>query len=178
MIILWLLFIATILILVIYTTIWWIKVFNRFIYWGTRAQKELASINILIQKRFDNMHALVQIVKTYDTHEYKTIKETIESRKTETLNPNSMGYINALLERYPDLKANELHNELMIRNSQLENQINQIRTSYNYSTQRYNQSLKQFPQNIVATTHRFLEFKYLNFAEQESYKPRELFVEN
>lgn len=165
----------------------WIVIYNKFQYWINKAKRAFADIDVIMQERLDKLHALAQIVKKYDIHEYKAIKDTIEARsrwsKDMPLNEkvkvaskveNNFFKLQAVFERYPKLKADALHHRLISKGSGVERGIRKTRLSYNRVVQNYNMRLQQFPRNIVAILHRFKEFEYLNFAGQEDYKPKEI----
>jgi len=82
--IIWLVIGVILLMLVIFLGKNWIEVYNKFQYWLTRAQRKFADVDIIMQERLDNIHALAQIVKKYDIHEYKALKDTIEARSRWT----------------------------------------------------------------------------------------------
>ena len=96
----------------------WISVYNKFQYWITRAQRKFADVDVVMQERLDNIHALAQIAKKYDIHEYKALKDVIEARskwtkdadlneKVKLASEVENGYfkLQAIFERYPNLKA-------------------------------------------------------------------------
>ncbi len=168
--VIWISGIILFVVLIIWGIPWWIRTYNEFKYLLTRAEREFASIDAVIQRRWDNLHALSQIMKSYDSHEHTTLKEVVEARKPQQSN----GYVNALLEQYPDLKANEMYSTLMDMDSKLESQLTQVRLAYNYSSQRYNELMRTFPYNIVASTHNFEELEYLKF-KTETYLPKAIF---
>lgn len=166
----------------------WISIYNKFQYWINKVKRKFADIDVVMQERLDKLHALAQIVKKYDIHEYKAIKDTIEARsrwsKDMNLNEkvklaskveNNFFKLQAVFEKYPQLKADALHHRLITKGSGVERRIRKTRLSYNRVVQNYNMRLQQFPRNIVAMIHHFKEFEYLNFAGQEEYKPKEIF---
>lgn len=71
---------AVIAIAVYLLTKGWIVIYNKFVYWRTRAERKFADIDVIMQQRIDLLPALAQVVKKYDIHEYKAIKDTIEAR--------------------------------------------------------------------------------------------------
>jgi len=166
----------------------WIVIFNKFQYWFNRAQRKFADIDVIMQERLDNIQALAQIAKKYDIHEYKALKDVIEARsrwtKDANLNEkvklaseieNNYFRLQAIFEKYPNLKADKLHIELMERDSKVEGRLRKTRLAYNRVAQQYNQRVKSFPRNIVARFHNFRSLAYLGFAEQEHYEPKEIF---
>ena len=166
----------------------WVSVYNKFQYWITRAQRKFADVDVIMQERLDNIHALAQIAKKYDIHEYKALKDTIEARsrwtKDADLNEkvkaaseieNNYLKLQAIFERYPNLKADKMHVSLMERDSGIERRLRKTRLEYNRVAQRYNERTRRFPRNIVARVHNFNELDYLNFEGQPAFEPREIF---
>ena len=58
----------------------WISIYNKFQYWINRAKRKFADVDVIMQERLDNIHTLAQVVKKYDIHEYKALKDVIEAR--------------------------------------------------------------------------------------------------
>ncbi|MFA6347714.1 MAG: LemA family protein, partial [Dehalococcoidales bacterium] len=75
---------GVILILLILLARYWINIYNKFQYWINRAERKFADIDVVLQERLDQIQALAQIVKKYDIHEWKALKETIEARSRWT----------------------------------------------------------------------------------------------
>ena len=166
----------------------WVITYNKFQYWINRAQRKFADIDVVVQERLDKLQALAQMVKKYDIHEYKVMKDTIETRskwsKDLDLNEkakiaseveNSFMKLQAVFERYPDLKADALHQSLISKGSRVESRLRKTRLAYNRVAQKYNKRVKTFPRNIVALIHGFKPLSLLAFENQESYKPKKIF---
>lgn len=166
----------------------WISIYNKFQYWITRAQRKFADVDVVMQERLDNIHALAQIAKKYDIHEYKALKDVIEARskwtKDTDLNEkvklaseveNNYFKLQAVFERYPNLKADQMHISLMERDSGIERRLRTTRLEYNRVAQRYNERTRQFPRNVVARVHNLKELDYLTFEGQETFAPKEIF---
>jgi LemA protein len=166
----------------------WISIYNKFQYWITRAQRKFADVDVVMQERLDNIHALAQIAKKYDIHEYKALKDVIEARsrwtKDAELNEkvklaseveNNYLKLQAIFEKYPNLKADKMHISLMERDYRVERRLRKTRLEYNRVAQQYNERTRKFPRNIVARVHNFKELDYLAFEGQEAYEPKEIF---
>ena len=168
----------------------WIVIYNKFQYWVNRANRKFADIEIVMQQRIDMITALAQIVKKYDIHEYKTLKEVIEARsrwsKDTNINKkvqdvqaieNNFFKLQAVFEKYPQLKAEALHKNFMGRGnlSRVESRLRNSRLDYNRAAEQYNRRVQTFPKNIVATIHRYNLMSYLDFPNQETYKSKEIF---
>ena len=117
-------------IIIVLTIVWlikqWIEIYNKFIYWRTRANRAFADIDVIMQRRIDMLVALGNSIKKYDIHEWKALKETIEARSRWTKDTpledkvqntqefeNNFLKIQAVFEKYPDLKAYGLHEKIM-----------------------------------------------------------------
>ncbi len=166
----------------------WIAIYNKFQYWIHRARRKFADIDVIIQQRLDNLYALAQIVKKYDIHEHKVLKDVIEARsrwskdaplneKVQIASQTESNFLKlqAVFEKYPRLKADKLHGSLMKKDSRVERKLRDTRLAYNRVAQQYNQRVNTFPRNIIAWIHRFKELNYLQFASQEEFKPKEIF---
>ena len=185
----WLYIVLIIIVVVIlYIIKLWVTTYNKFHYWYERAKETFSDIEVVMQERIDKIHALAQIVKKYDIHEYKTLKDVIEARtgwsKDLPLNErvkaaseveNNFFKLQAVFEKYPNLKADALHQRLLSKGSHVESRLRRARTKYNNVVRKYNYRTKKFPRSIVARTHGFEPLEYLVFEESESYKPKEIF---
>ena len=166
----------------------WISIYNKFQYWINRAKRKFADVDVIMQERLDNIHALAQIAKKYDIHEYKALKDVIEARsrwtKEADLNEkvrlaseveNNYLKLQAIFEKYPNLKADKMHISLMERDSRVERRLRKTRLAYNRVAQQYNERTKIFPRNVVARAHNFTELDYLTFEGQETFEAKEIF---
>jgi LemA protein len=181
--------IAVVVIVLIILVKNWISIYNKFVYWYERAKRKLSDIDVIMQQRLDMVIALAQVVKKYDIHEYKLIKDTIEARsrwsKDADINSkvkaaqeidNAFLKIQAVFERYPKSKADALHQSLMGHGnlSRVESRLRETRLGYNHIAQQYNERVQRFPRNIVAMVHGFKVIAYLN-GPQDTYNPKEIF---
>jgi LemA protein len=186
----WIVILAAVFISIVLLIRRWITIYNKFIYWITKAERTFADIDVIMQQRIDMITALAQVVKKYDIHEYKTLKDVIEARsrwtKDTDLNSkvkvvqeieNNFIKLQAVFERYPQIKADELHRGLMGRGniSRIESRLRHARLNYNRAVQGYNERLRRFPRNIVAKVHGFKKLDYFNLKTEEEYKPKEIF---
>jgi LemA protein len=175
----------------------WASIYNKFQYWINKAERKFADVDVIMQERLDKIQALSQIVKKYDIHEWKVLKETIEARsrwtKDTPLNEkvrniseveNTFFKIQAVFEKYPELKADRLHIRLMESLSRVESRLRFTRLEYNRVAQQYNERVMKFPRNMVAKLHHFQKFDYLAFQTQEleepqkPYNPKEIFTDS
>ena len=166
---------------------WWIRTYNNFQVFYTKAERQFADVDVVMQQRLDNIQTLAHSVKTYDGHEQQVIRDAIEARthwsKDIPLNEkialiprieDAYLKLKALAEQYPNLKANEMHLNFMNTESLVETQLRQSRFNYNESAQEYNQRMRTFPSNIVATAHSLPRLKYIAFRAKAVFQPKEL----
>lgn len=148
---------------------------------GLEEQIKAANSDIKVQekRRVDLVYNLVDTVKEYDKHEYKTLKDVTDARvkgKGDIKEVKTM--INATAEAYPNLKSSENYKQLMNELSITENMIAEHRSNLNKQIKTYNRYIKRFPNkqclNILGYTP--TEFKYLDYKASED-SPQNLFGE-
>ena len=186
----WIGILAAVLITIVLIIKSWITIYNKFVYWRTKADRKFADIDVVMQQSIDMIHALAQVAKKYSIHEWKTLKETIEARSRWTKDTplsekvrntqeieNNFIKIQAVFEKYPEIKADSLYKNIMGHGniSRIESRLRIARLEYNRTVQQYNERLMRFPRKIVAQVHGFKKLNYLDFSGQEQYRPKEIF---
>lgn len=174
--------------ILIYVVVMWIRTYNKFHYWNEKAKEIFSDIDVVMQERMDKIHALAQIVKKYDIHEYKTLTDVVMARsgwnKDLPLNEkvkiaseieNNFFKLQAVFEQYPNLKADALHHRLLSKDDRVESRLRHTRMKYNNVVRKYNYRLKIFPRNIIANHYGFEPLEYLSFEGREDYQPKEIF---
>src|SRR6266852_6381308 len=147
--------------------------YNKFVSQEEAIKAQWAQVENQLQRRNDLIPNLVETVKGYAAHEegvYKDIaearsrllaakspKETIQAANQQS---SALGRLLAVVENYPNLKANEQFNRLMDELSGTENRLATERMRYNERLQEYNTSRRKFPGNLTAKMFGFKEYPY------------------
>ena len=118
-------------------------------------------------------------------YEQETIQKVIEARSramasssvketaaAEGVLTQSLGRIFALMENYPDLKANENVLHLQEELTTTENQLTFARQHYNDLVMRFNMRQEVFPSNMIASFFRFQPSEFFSVPEAEKAAPR------
>lgn len=159
--------------------------YNRFVTQQEAIKSQWAEVENQLQRRNDLIPNLVQTVKGYAQHEesvYKDIadaraqllaakspEETISAANRET---SALGRLLAVVENYPQLKANEQFNRLMDELSGTENRLAVSRMRYNQAVQEYDTSRRQFPANLTARMFGFKEYPYFQAPPDAKQVPK------
>jgi LemA protein len=147
--------------------------YNKFTTQEETIKSAWAEVQNQIQRRSDLIPNLVETVKGYATHEETVFKEIADARSSllaaktpeqtiQAANQQSsaLGRLLAVVESYPNLKANEQFNRLMDELAGSENRLATARKRYNDALQDYNTSRRKFPGNITAKVFSFKEYPY------------------
>ena len=151
----------------------WVKgTYNTMVTQDEGVKNAWSQVENQYQRRMDLITNLVNTVKGYATHEKETLEGVVSARAEATkttidpsnLNEESMKKFQAaqgelssalsrlmlVIERYPDLKANQNFSELQAQLEGTENRISVERKRFNETAQSYNTYIRSFPTNILA----------------------------
>lgn len=160
-----------------------IILFNSLVSVKNAVAKAWANIDVLLKQRHDELPKLVDTCQQYMLHEQGTLEKVIQARArvadareshdigalgaAEGVLRSGLGQLFALVESYPELKANEQFLHLQSRISGLENAIADRREFYNESVNINNVSIEQFPELLIARLFKFKAFDLLKFSTDE-----------
>lgn len=181
------LIVVLLLVLIIYSSIK--GTYNKMVLFNENVTKQWSNVENVYQRRLDLIPNLVSTVKGYAEYEQETLTQVIEARSRATgvtVDPNNITAENlqqfqamqgalssalsrllVVVERYPELKANQNFLELQAQLEGTENRIAVERRKFNETAQTYNTFIKQFPKNIYASIFNFEEKAYFT-AEKEA----------
>lgn len=151
----------------------WVKgTYNTMVTQDENVKTAWSQVENQYQRRSDLIPNLVNTVKGYATHERETLEGVVSARAEATkttIDPsnlteesmkkfqaaqgelsNALSRLMVVLERYPDLKANQNFSELQAQLEGTENRISVERKRFNEVAQAYNTYVRSFPTNILA----------------------------
>lgn len=176
------LWIAIPVILVIVLFVWIKGVYNRMVTYDENVKTAWSQVENQYQRRVDLIPNLVNTVKGYAAHEQSTLEGVIEARakasqttvSTDNLTPealqqfqstqselsSALSRLMVVVERYPELKANQNFLELQAQLEGTENRIAVERQRFNETAQGYNTYIRRFPNNMVSGMFGFFPKAY------------------
>lgn len=181
-----------VVVLLLAPVVWLVMVYNRLARLRVRCENAYSQIDVQLKRRFDLVPNLVEAVKGYMAHERQTLEAVISARAAaiDGLRGASgamhggavgmgalaaasgqldaaLGRLFGVMERYPDLKANQNALQLQEELVHTENRIAFARQGYNDSVQSLNAQIAMFPTNLVAGLFAFRPMPMFEAADQE-----------
>jgi LemA protein len=159
--------------------------YNKFVGQEEAIKAQWAQVENQLQRRNDLIPNLVETVKGYAQHESAVFKDIADARsrllsaqspeqKIEAANQqtSALGRLLAVVENYPQLKADQQFNRLMDELSGTENRLAVERMRYNETVQAYNAARRQFPANVTARMFGFKEYPYFQVPPDAKQVPK------
>ena len=135
-----------------------ISTYNRLTTLDESVNNSWANVDTVLQRRYDLIPNLINTVKGYASHEKELLEEVTRLRSqwsnaqtvSEKANVASMmegalGRLMVVVEKYPDLKANQNFLALQDELAGTENRISVERRRYNEAVKVYNTTVRRFP---------------------------------
>lgn len=161
-----------------------IGIYNTLIRLRNRCNNAWAQVDVQLRRRYDLIPNLMETVKGYAKHEREVFQKVTEARSkainagtvkeqgaAENMLTGALKSLFAVVENYPDLKANQ--NFLMLQEelAGTEGKIAYARQFYNDMTMKFNVKQQVVPSNIIANMFNFKEKEYFEIEEPEAREP-------
>jgi LemA protein len=165
-----------------------IATYNGLVRLRNQVKNAWAQIDVQLKRRHDLIPNLVETAKGYMKHERETLEAVTKARnlaqqassagageraKAEGELSSVLSRLLAVVENYPDLKANQNFLALQEELASTENKIAFSRQFYNDSVLRLNNKTQMFPSNVVASMTGFKAGEFFEVtlaAEREAPK--------
>ncbi len=188
---------SIIVILAVIITVFAINVYNNLVTQRNRYKNAFSQIDVQLKRRYDLIPNLVETAKEYLKHEKETLIEVMKMRNNaksanevlggapdnpqameqfsaaESLLTGGLGRLMAVIENYPDLKANQQMTQLNEELTSTENKIAFARQAYNDCVMFFNTFLEKFPNNLLSNAFGFktaILFEVANKSERNNVK--------
>ncbi len=153
--------------------------YNRFVSGRQLIRDSWSNIDTELRRRYDLIPNLVETVKGYAAHERGVFEEVTRARAAAVSATGSpaeqaaaegpfvaaLRQLFAVVENYPDLKANQNFLALQSELSNTEDRLQTARRFYNANVREFNSRVQSFPSNVVARTFGFKEEQFFEVEE-------------
>ena len=178
--------IVVIVVLLVAVVGWAVVTYNGLIRLRNLVQEAWRQIDVELTRRHDLIANLVETVKGYAAHERGTLEDVVKARsaamapgqspvqqaESENVLSQALGRLLAIVEAYPDLKANQnflaLQNEL----TSTEDRIASARRYYNATVRDLNTKVETVPSNVVAGLFHIERAEYFEAVGEQREAPR------
>jgi LemA protein len=183
---------------VVAVVVWVMAMYNGLVTLRNRFRNAFSQIDVQLKRRYDLIPNLVETAKGYMAHERQTLDAVIAARagavqaaqraagapggaeamrglaQAEAGLAGALGRLFAVVEAYPQLKANENMLAIQEELTSTENRIAFARQGYNDSVMEYNIRRETFPATLIATLFAFTPAEQLQSTEssEERKTPR------
>jgi len=164
-----------------------IAVYNGLVRKRQMAEEGWSGIDVQLRRRADLVPNLVETVQGYATHERELLQKVTEARnlaravapddvaargQAEGLLSGAIGRLLAVVEDYPELKANQNFLQLQESLGTIENEIQMARRYYNGAAREQNVAVESFPSNLVAGAFGFGKRAYFETDDESRAVPK------
>jgi LemA protein len=153
--------------------------YNRFVTQRNLIRDAWANIDTELRRRYDLIPNLVETVRGYASHEREVLENVTRARAMATSATGSpaeqaaaegpfvaaLRQLFAVVENYPDLKANQNFLALQSELTNTEDRLQTARRFYNANVRDYNRRVQAFPSNVVARMFSFVEEQFFEVDE-------------
>lgn len=181
-------------VILVVIVMWAVGGYNGMVTLDEGVQGKWADVETQYQRRADLIPNLVSTVKGYAAHESETLESVVKARSEassvkvdpENLTPeklaeyqkaqsgvsSALGRLMVIVEKYPDLKANQNFLELQSQLEGTENRINVARRDFNEAAKSFNTTIRKFPKNILAGMFGFEKKAYFEAEKGAEQAPK------
>lgn len=180
-----------VIITIVALAVFMIAIYNKLVTLRNRFKNSFSQIDVQLKRRYDLIPNLVETAKGYIQHERQTLEAVTNARNqaasagqkaasdpsnasaiqgligAESVLSGALGRLFAVVEAYPDLKANQTMQTLMEELTSTENKISFARQAYNDSVMVYNTSRETFPNLLIAGPLGFKEAQLFEITKPE-----------
>ena len=184
-----------IILIVLGLLVWWgVRIYNNLITKQETVEQAVGDVQAAYQRRADQIPNVAATAKQYSDYESEAYTNIVEARAKATATTIDMSNLdekqlanyqkiqdelmntmranlNVIVERYPDLKASDLYVNLQSSIESCENTIANARRIFNEKAKDFNQYLRRFPNNIVASFGDFEKMPYFQASEGAENAP-------
>ena len=144
------------------------SIYNNLVQLRENVKNGWSQIDVQLKRRHDLIPNLVETAKGYLAHERQTLENVTKARQqaidastlkdrqaAENLLTGTLRSLFAVMENYPNLKADQQMRQLHEELTSTENKIAFARQYYNDEVNRFNVATQSFPSNVIAGTFNF-----------------------
>jgi len=163
---------------ILLSVMWFYSVRNSLVIMDENISGSWAQVENQLQRRYDLIPNLVNTVKGVAAHEKSVFIAIAEARsklggaktpaqkiQASQMMESALSRLLVIVERYPDLKANQSFNRLMDELAGSENRLSVERRRFNESVKQFNKSIRLFPKSFVARASGFEKKNYFQIEE-------------
>jgi len=160
--------------------VWMIVIYNRLVRDRQRVLTAWSDTDVQLKRRYDLIPKLVAAVEQYARYEESTLTTLIELRSRtgqandvgekgalESRIGGSLRSLMALVESYPELKADQSFLQLQGELTEVENHIQYARRFYNGSVRNLNTRIGSFPDLLIARIFRYAHQPFFTLDDEE-----------
>lgn len=176
--------------------LWTISISNSLVQKDEGVKQAWSQVENVYQRRMDLIPNLVNTVKGYAKHEQETLEKVIQARnqavapsqvaagaptdpkkleqfqRSQEALGSALSRLLVVVERYPDLKANQNFRDLQAQLEGTENRISVERKRFNEAVQDYNTTIRMFPASVVAGMRGFQARPYFEAQQGAATAPK------
>lgn len=167
-----------------------VSIYNRLVKNRQMVEEGWSGIDVQLKRRTDLIPNMLETVKGYMSHERELLEEIARLRSQardaadappgergpiEAALSGALGRLFAVVENYPDLKANQNFLDFQETLREIEDQIQMSRRYYNGATRNLNILVESFPSNLIANSFKFRKSDYFEIDDGERATPQVTF---